>query len=339
MINMKKKLWITAIALFLLAQSGCAKKLEDPAQASQKYPWIIATDSPKDTVTSIFANKFAEEVMRLSDNRIRMNVYENGTLGGDRELIESCMGGDIPFVLQNTAPQANFMPKLAIFDLPVAYTSIQKLRTTLDDPDFMKMINTVYQDNGFRLLGMGDQGFRVMTTNKKINTIDDFKGQKIRTMENKFHIAFWQAIGANPTPMTFSEVYIGLQQGTIDAQENPYEVVVSGKIYEQQDYIVQTNHLPHLLSLIVNDEFFQSLTKEDQKIVEEAAHNAKDYARRMADERVEDRLAIITGSGTQIIALDQKKIAELREEAKSVYEDIRSQTGEELYQAYTKNMQ
>ena len=98
---------------------------------------------------------------------------------------------------------------------------------------------------------------------------------------------------ANPTPMTFSEVYIGLQQGTIDAQENPYEVVVSGKIYEQQDYIVQTNHLPHLLSLIVNDEFYQSLSSEDQKIVDKAAENARNYARQQADERVNDRLNII----------------------------------------------
>lgn len=337
---MKKKIIAFAVSFLMMTSlSGCAEKIDDPAEASQKYPWIIATDSPKDTVTSLFANKFAEEVMRLSDGRIQMEVYENGTLGGDRELIESCMGGDVPFVLQNTAPQANFMPKLAIFDLPVAYTSIDQLRTTLDDATFMTMINKVYQDNGFRLLGMGDQGFRVMTTNKKITSVNDFKGQKIRTMENKYHIAFWQAIGANPTPMTFSEVYIGLQQGTIDAQENPYEVVVSGKIYEQQDYIVQTNHLPHLLSLIVNDDFYQSLKKEDQKIVDEAAAIAKDYAREQADARVADRLKIITDSGTQIVTMDQKMISELREKATPVYEDIREQTGEELYQAYTKNMQ
>lgn len=337
---MKNKIIAFAVSFLMLTSlSGCAEKIDDPAEASQKYPWIIATDSPKDTVTSLFANKFAEEVMRLSDGRIQMEVYENGTLGGDRELIESCMGGDVPFVLQNTAPQANFMPKLAIFDLPVAYTSIDQLRTTLDDATFMTMINKVYQDNGFRLLGMGDQGFRVMTTNKKITSVNDFKGQKIRTMENKYHIAFWQAIGANPTPMTFSEVYIGLQQGTIDAQENPYEVVVSGKIYEQQDYIVQTNHLPHLLSLIVNDDFYQSLKKEDQKIVDEAAAIAKDYAREQADARVADRLKIITDSGTQIVTMDQKMITELREKATPVYEDIREQTGEELYQAYTKNMQ
>ena len=94
----------------------------------------------------------------------------------------------------------------------------------------MSLINQVYLEHSVRLLAMSDQNFRVMTTNKKIESLDDFKGQKIRTMENKYHLAFWQSIGANPTPMAFSEVYIGLQQGTIDAQENPYEVIVSGKI-------------------------------------------------------------------------------------------------------------
>ena len=104
---------------------------------------------------------------------------------------------------------------------------------------------------------MADQGFRVMSTNKPVNSFADFKGQKIRTMENSYHLAFWKALGANPTPMSFSEVYIGLQQHTIDAQENPYEVIVSNNLYEQQDYVVETNHLPHLISLIVNDDFLQ----------------------------------------------------------------------------------
>ena len=336
---MKKLMILSCLASFLLLMSSCASVENDPVKISQKYPWIIATDSPADTVTSLFANKFAEEVERLSNGEIQMDVYENGTLGGDRELIESCMGGDVPFVLQNTAPQVNFMPKLAIFDLPVAYTSIDQLRATLDDAGFMEMINTIYEEHGFRLLGMGDQSFRVMTTNKNINSVNDFKGQKIRTMENKYHIAFWQSIGANPTPMTFSEVYIGLQQGTIDAQENPYEVVVSGKIYEQQDYIVQTNHLPHLLSLIVNDEFYQNLDEKSKKIVDEASEYAKQYAREQADERVSNRLQIITDSGTQIIEVNQEMVEQLRERAASVYEMIHEQVGDELYRAYTKNMQ
>lgn len=333
-----KRLKMILCMTLLISMSGCKTKNDDMVEVSQTYPWIIATDSPKDTVTSIYANTFAQEVEKLSEGRIHMEVYENGTLGGDRELIESCMGEDIPFILQSTAPQVNFMPALSIFDLPVAYTSITNLRSTLDDPSFMNMINQVYSEKGFQLLGMGDQGFRVMTTNKKISGIQDFAGQKIRTMENKYHIAFWQCLNANPTPMTFSEVYIGLQQGTIDAQENPYEVIVSGKIYEQQDYIVETNHLPHLLSLIVNEDFFQKLSEKDQKIIQQAADYAKEYARKQADIRVKDRLDIITNSGTQRITLDDETQQAIRKAASPIYEDIKKQAGEDIFQAYIKHM-
>ena len=143
----------------------------------------------------------------------------------------------------------------------------------------------------------------MMSTNKPVSDIEDFKGQKIRTMENSYHLAFWKSLGANPTPMSFSEVYIGLQQHTIDAQENPYEVIVSNKLYEQQDYVVETNHLPHLISLIVNDDFFKNLSQEEQAIMTEAAEIATEYAREQSDERIADRIAVIDESGTQVLTL------------------------------------
>lgn len=333
---MKKIILFSIISCMMMGLQGCTEQKDSLSEVSQDYPWAIATDSPKDTVTSLYAHKFADEIERISEGKIKIEVYENGTLGGDRELIESCMGKDIPFVIQNTAPQVSFMPELAVFDLPLAYTSIEDLRTTLDNEEFYMLINQVYNKRGFRLLGIADQGFRVMTTNKEIITIDDFASQKIRTMENPYHVAFWKAINANPTPMTFSEVYIGLQQGTIDAQENPYEVIVSGKIYEQQDYIVETNHLPHLLSLYMNDEFYQQLSEEEKEIVKEAAATAKQYAREQANERVANRLDIITDSGTQMIKLKEDMIDEMRNKASIVYDDIKERIGDDLYNAYLK---
>ena len=325
---------LVTICCTLLLLCGCSEKIEDSAKVSQKYPWIIATDSPADTVTGIFAETFASEVERLSNGEIQVQVYDNGTLGGDRELIESCMGNDIPFILQNTAPQTNFMPKLSIFDLPVAYTSIDELRKVIDDESFISMIEDIYQEEGLHLLAMGDQNFRVLTTNKKITNIADLQGQKIRTMENANHIAFWQSLGANPTPMTFSEVYIGLQQGTIDAQENPYEVIVSNNLYEQQDYVVETNHLPHLISLIVNDDFFKDLPEDEQEIMTEAAQLATEYAREQSDARIADKIATIEESGTQIITLSDETRKEIREASKGVYDSIKKVIKPEIYETY-----
>ena len=153
-------------------------------------------------------------------------------------------------------------------------------------------------------------------------------------MENSYHMAYWKALGASPTPMTFSEVYIGLQQGTIDAQENPYEVIVSNKLYEQQDYVVETNHLPHLISLIVSEEFFDLLTDEQQQIIKEAADTAKEYAREQSDARIASRMDTIRESGTEIITPSEELYNEIRELCKPIYASI-----ENSIDAYLGDMQ
>ncbi|MDO5410953.1 MAG: TRAP transporter substrate-binding protein [Lachnospiraceae bacterium] len=302
----------------------------------QRYAWPLATASPEDTVTHIFAEKFTEEVKRLSDGAMKIQVYPNSTLGGDRELLESCRDGDIPFVVQNTAPQVTFMPELSIFDLPCVFDTLEECRKKLDDKDFYSLVQKVYEKGGYKLLGMADQGFRVMSSNKNVQKFSDFKGQKIRTMENPYHLEFWKALKSNPTPMSFSEVYIGLQQNTIDAQENPYEVIVSNRLYEQQDYIIETNHLPHLISLVVNDEFYQKLSESQQKIMEEAALTAVKYARNTSDSRIADRIKIIEESGTKIIKLSDELKRQQKEAAASVYKKIEENTDSTLYKAYMK---
>ena len=320
---------IIASSLFL---TGCGNSSEE--EDVQRYAWPLATASPEDTVTQIFSEKFAEEVSRLSDGKMKIQVYPNSTLGGDRDLLETCADGDIPFIVQNTAPQVTFMPDLAVFDLPCVFDSLDDCRETLDDPEFFNLISNVYTEGGYHLLGMADQGFRVMSTNTPIYEFADFKGQKIRTMENSYHLAFWKSLHANPTPMSFSEVYIGLQQHTIDAQENPYEVIVSNKLYEQQDYVVETNHLPHLISLIVNDAFFQNLTKEEQDIMTQAANAATEYARKQSDERIAERIATIEDSGTEIITLSDEVRDEIRENSQNVYEDIKANISKDIYNTY-----
>ena len=232
----------------------------------------------------------------------------------------------------------NFIPETAVFDAPCAFETLTEVRQTVDDPEFLDLMKAAYEKAGYELLGYSDQGFRVMSTNKKVETIDDFKGQKIRTMENSYHMDFWKALKANPTPMSFSEVYIGLQQSTIDAQENPYEVIVSNRLYEQQDYVVETNHLPHLLSLIVSEEFYQSLTKEQQEILQEASELAKEYSREASDARISERISVIEGSGTQIVSLSEDVRKEMVERSQSVYDEIRENVDSRIVEKYLGNV-
>lgn len=304
----------------------------------QRYAWPLGTSSPENTVTQIFAEKFADEVASLSNGEMRIQVYPNSVIGGDRELLESCKDGDIPFVVQNTAPQVPFMDDIAVFDMPMLFDSIQAVRRAVDHPAFLSRISQVYQRGGYELLGYADQGFRVMTTNRQVQGLADFKGQKIRTMENPFHLAFWKILGSAPTPMTFSEVYIGLQQGTIDAQENPYEVIVSNKLFEQQRYVVETNHLPHLISLIVSDKFMDKLSDAQQQIIRQAAEVAKTYAREQSDARIASRIETIKQSGTLIIRLDEKTKAEMRQLSQPLYDRISHQVDAQLIESYISDL-
>ena len=336
-----KKIWsavtvvlLTAVSAGVIVYGSSVSDRKIDTSGKQTYAWPLATCSTEDTITHVFAQTFAEEVERLSGGEMEIQVYPQSTLGGDRELMESCKDGDIPFVVQSPAPQVSFMPELCVFDTPCVFDDIEEARAAIDDSEFYSVIQGIYEDAGYQILGMADQCFRVMTSSEPFTGMESFKGQKIRTMENTYHIQFWNAVGASPTPMTFSEVYIGLQQGTIDAQENAYELIVSAKLYEQQEVLVQTNAVPDYITLIVSDDFFRDLDKEQQQIVREAAAIAQEKARESADERREQREEELAAEGMEIVEIDQQTWEEMQEACQPVYENIRKQAGDELVDLY-----
>lgn len=325
---------LLAVSIGVAAYGASVSERKINTSGKQTYVWPLATCSTEETITHVFAETFAEEVERLSGGAMEIQVYPQSTLGGDRELLESCKDGDIPFVVQSPAPQVSFMPELCVFDTPCVFDDIEQAREAIDQPEFQALIQDVYKKAGYQLLGMADQCFRVMTSSEPFTGIESFKGQKIRTMENTYHIQFWNAIGANPTPMTFSEVYIGLQQGTIDAQENAYELIVSAKLYEQQKVVINTNAVPDYITLIVSDDFFQDLTDKQQAIIKEAAALAQETARESADDRRAERQKELEKEGMEIVDLDEETWQEMQEDCQVVYDNIRKQAGDELLDLY-----
>lgn len=317
----------------LLMLWGCTEP-----KGKQTFAWVIATASPENTVTGIFANTFAQKVEELSQGELRMQVYHNSVLGGDTELLESVQCGDIPFVVQNTAPEVSYMPELCLFDLPCAFANIEDLHTVLDNHNFMQKINKIYEKSDFHLLALADQHFRVMTSNKKVQELSDLKGIKIRTMENSHHITFWKALGANPTPMAFSELYVGLEQHTVDAQENPYEVICSNGFYEVQKYVIESNHLPHLLALVTNQEFYQKMPKESQKIINQAAIIARDEARKQAVLRTSDKVKEIENGGAELVPVSEAFRESMLKVSKPLYQQISKIVNDnELMELYISN--
>ena len=272
---------------------------------------------------------FAKRVEEKSNGKIKVETYSDSQVGGDSEIFEACQGGNISFVFQATSPQVSFIPEAAVLDAPMAFDNIEIARKVLDGELFEKL-KKYYSEKGVELLGIADQGFRETTSNKRIEKLSDFKGLKIRTMENPYHIKFWKALGANPTPMSYSEVYIGIQQGTIDAQENPLEAIIVPRFYEQQDYLVNTNHFIHPVTCIASSKVMDSLTEEEKKIVYEAAEESKIWARNTTDNQLDDRLEVIKESGTEIINLDKKTVDDMKKASEFVWTDIENNLGSDL---------
>lgn len=327
---MKKILIASLIAVF------CCAGLASQAMAA-KHTFAVTHDSPEDTVTHLMTVKFAELLQEKSKGQFVAQVYPSGQLGSDKELTQSCQAGDIAFVLQATAPQFNFVPELAVFDIPMLFKDLKVAREALDG--FQPYIGKFYEKAGFKILGYGDQGFREMSSNKNIKQIDDFKGIKIRTMENKYHMAFWRALGANPTPLPFGEVYLSLQQGTIVAQENPLEVLVAAKLYEQQKYAVLTRHILHSITIIMSKQVYDGLTPEDQAVVNAVARETVLYGRAQADARMQNRYDILTSNKTELVEITPELRAIMQERSAPIQKEISDAIGAEVVEALVKEIE
>lgn len=301
----------------------------------QNFAWPLATCSSGDTVTNVFAQTFADYVSELSGGKMKIQVYTDSTLGTDLELMESMKDGDIPFIAASPSPQVSYIPQLCVFDTPCVYTDIEEFRANMRSEELLKTFREIYEDHGYRFLGITDQGFRVMTMSKPYTDISSIAGQKIRVMENRYHIQFWKCVNANPTPMTFSEVYIGLQQGTIDAQENALPLIVTAKLYEQQKRLIRTNAVPDAVTLIASGKFMDKLSEEQTAIIREAARKAQEDANGISDRKAEAAIKYLEEAGMEIVTPSADDYAAMRQMSAPVWESIRKECGDELFDVYT----
>lgn len=294
-----------------------------------EYTLSVATNTAEDSVNHELAAKFEELMEERSEGRVQVDLYENGQLGGDRELTEGVIAGSIDFCIGNTGTLVDFVPEVAIFDMANVYPDIETARAVFDGK-LLDELKPAYEEAGIKLFAYADDEYRIMSSNKKVETMDDFKGIKIRVMENSNHIAYWSALGANPTPMDFSELYMSLQQGTLDAQENPIDLIVANKLYEPQKYIIKTNHMVHMLEMIGSKATYDSLPADIQTLVDECAVEAHQYARECADARELEKEKVVSDYGCEIVELSDEVLAQMEEAASSVYDQVKEQVGAEL---------
>lgn len=244
---------------------------------------------------------FAREVEKRTNGRYKVQNFYSGALGAERESIEAIQLGTLDLTWTSTGPVPNFVPEVAIFDIPFLFRDTAHARAVFDGPIGQEYLGK-FPAKGIVALAWGENGFRHMTNSKRaVNAPDDLKGLKMRTMENPVHIAAYKQFGIIPTPMAFTEVFTALQQGTVDGQENPLSVISAAKFDQVQKYLTLTGHVYSPALLLMNKAKWDKLSAADKQAFTEAAKEAVKANRARIDDDERKVVADLKSHGMLVV--------------------------------------
>jgi tripartite ATP-independent transporter DctP family solute receptor len=271
--------------------------------AQYKETMKIASNTAPDHHYNIGAKKFADLIKERTNGRIDFKIFPSGMLGkGEREVTEGLQQGSIELQVTSTGPLGGFSPSIIILDFPFLFRDYDHVDLVLDGPIGLKLLND-FEKLNIKALAFWENGFRHLTNSKKpVKNVEDGKGMKIRTMENKVHLAAWRSAGYNPTPMAFGEVFTALQQGVIDGQENPTAVTYTSKFWDAgQKYYSFTAHVYSPAVLLMNKKKFDGMPKEDQELFSRTALEAAKFQRKVNRDAEEESLKDMAAKGVTVI--------------------------------------
>lgn len=280
---MKKSIKIIALLLALAFIASCfagcgggngSKEKTDGGTASdEKVELILGHIQSEEDVWHKASEVFKKEVEEKSNGNITVKIYANSTLGGDRDMVEGMQSGTVDIALV-AGVLGNFEPSIQLLEIPYLFHDKDEYDKIIDGEVGQEIKDRVLEKTDIRILNFWDRGPRQVTSNKPINTVEDIKGLKIRIPEINAMKVVWEAMGASPITMAWNEVYTALEQGVVEAQENPIPFIYSGGIHEVQKYIAITNHKYEYVTFPIAETKWKSLTEEQQKIVQDAAEAA-----------------------------------------------------------------
>lgn len=288
---------LSRLAIAVVAIASATLSFPALSQQNLKMNISIAQNSHY----GVAIDAFAREIEARTGGRFKVQNFYSGALGAERESIEGTQLGTMDLTMTSTGPVPNFVPEVAILDIPFLFRDYAHARGTLDGPVGQEMLKK-FESKGLVALAWGENGFRHMTNNKRpVNAPDDLKGLKMRTMENPIHIQAYKQFGILPTPMAFTEVFTALQQGTVDGQENPLSVISAGKLGQVQKHITLTGHVYSPALILMNKGKFDALSAADKTAFLEAAKVAVKANRARIDEDERKVIGELKGLGMTVV--------------------------------------
>jgi|TARA_A200000159_G_scaffold85642_1_gene79181 tripartite ATP-independent transporter DctP family solute receptor len=275
--------------------------------------------------------KFEELVEAGSGGEIDVQIFPSSQMGPDREMIEGVQTGVLEMAIPPSSFFAGWDPAFAVIELPYMYASKDIAFDVLDGSAGDGMLSRV-ENQGLVGLGWLELGVRNVTNNvRPVATPEDLEGVKLRTMKVPAHVATFETLGANPTPMNFGEVYSALQQGVIDGQENPLAIITSQRFYEVQKYLSTTGHVFAVYMPVISKPFFDSLSAEHQNLVKDSMAAARDHQAQLVASEDAAQLEQIRAAGVEVLELTAEQRQVFADKTESVRLQYREKVGAEAY--------
>ena len=320
---MKRFFLKTVIASVALAAFGMASA-QDVKERTIKF----ATQNPEGHPIVAGMKKFGELVTAKSGGKIKVNLFPGGVLGGDGPNVSALQGGTLEMMSMNAGILASQAKEFAVFDFPFMFASSQEADAVVDGP-FGKMMLAKLDPKNIHGLAYWELGFRNITNSRRpINKVEDIAGLKLRVIPNAINVDWVSALGANPTPLAFPEVYAAMEQKAIDGHENPFSVINANKFFEVQKHLVLSRHMYSAWVLLMSKKAWDGLSAQEQKIVQDAAREATVYERKTIRAFSETALGELKKAGMQITELPAAEQAKLRAKLQPVLAKYGKEFGE-----------
>jgi tripartite ATP-independent transporter DctP family solute receptor len=274
---------------------------------------------------------FAEAVEKASGGKMKVRAIGAAALGPDTQMQQSLIGGAQEMMVGSTATLVGITKEMALWDTPFLISNAKEADALLDGPIGDKIRNKL-QEKGLVGLAYWENGFRNLTNSKRaINKVEDLEGIKLRVMQNNVFLNSFKTLGANAVPMAFSELFSALETNTVDGQENPFNTILSSKFYEVQKYVTVTNHVYSPWIVLVSKKWWDQLSKDEQKILSDAAKLSRDFERKDTRDEAAKAVADLKAKGMQINELSPAEATRMRDKLTRVYASIGADIGMDLW--------
>ena len=314
---MKSKTMVSLLPVLMLSMGGLLTSGVNAQEIQERTIRFGHLNNP-DHPVSFGVKRFSEIVAAKSGGKLTVKEFPSSTLGNELQQQSALQGGVQEMSAPATTSLAGIVKEFGLVDFPFAVTTFEQADALLDGP-FGQALLAKLPEKGLVSLGYWDLGFRNITNSKRpIARIEDLNGMKIRVIPNPVFLDTFKAFKTNPVPMPFAELYGALESKAVDGQENPYAVILSNKFFEVQKYVSATNHVYAANILLVSKRFWDKLSPAEQKIMRDAATEARAYQRQVSRAAAQRAVGDLKAKGMQYNDIAPAEQARMREVVKPI---------------------